>query len=110
MKCARECQQLPGVRWRPKHFLRLLRHSHTDRLLQKTRMHWYRRHLAKLVLARLGIVRHTRLEGGRKVGGACKGRRTSVRVLSHFFLLNCVWTDSLFFKRRHKDSSAMAFL
>ena len=98
MKCAGECQQLPGVGWRPKDFLRLLRHSHTDCLLQKTRVDRYRRHLTKLVLARLRlIVRHTRLEGGRKVGSSCKGRRTSIRVLSHFFL-NCEWTGSLFLR------------
>ena len=97
MKCAGESQQLTGVRWRTKHFLRLLRrHSHTDCLLQKTRVHWYRRHLPKLVLTRLSIIRHTRLEGGREEGRACKGRRTSVRILSHFFLLNCIWTESLF--------------
>ena len=85
MKGAGESQQLTGVRWWTKHILRLLRrHSHTDCLLQETRVHWYRRHLPKLGLARLGIIRHTRLEGGRKEGRARKGRRTSVGILSHF--------------------------
>ena len=97
MKGAGESQQLTGVRWWTKHILRLLRrHSHTDCLLQETRVHWYRRHLPKLVLTRLSIIRHTRLEGGREEGRACKGRRTSVGILSHFFLLNCIWTESLF--------------
>ena len=112
MKCAGESQQLAGIRWWPKDILRMWRHSHTDCLLQKTRVHWDRRHLPKLVVARLGIIRDTRLEGRRKEGRACcKGRRTSVRILSHFFLLNCVWTESLFRTADVKDSSAIvAFL
>ena len=111
MKCARESHELPGVRRRPKHILLrlLLRHSHTDCLLQKTRMvDWYRRHLAKLGLARLSIVRHTRLEGGRKVGGACKGRRTSIRILSHIFFLNlCV--DRITLPNNKGSSATEAF-